>query len=383
MTLFRRGKVWWSYVWVKGVRHAKSTGTPNRRLAEEVDREHKHELTFVREQAPQLAPRMTFEELVARFIAHAGAKAWHLDRLKLLLPFFGGYPIGRITKNLAREYRQCRHREKQVTDTTVNRDLECLRHILFWAVDEGLLLTNPLSRMRLERERRRKRPLITLDEEDRLLKSAAAHLRPIIICALDSGMRRGEILTERWEDVDFARRLLFVTHSKTPEGESREIPLTSRLFNLLWDMREDEGLIFTFRGHAIHSIKTAWKKALTRAAVPRYRFHSLRHAFNTRLLEAGVIREVRMALMGHSLGDDPQSIYTHVELPMKREAILKLEAWLGVERTKAHEDGKEEPHGKRERETANDKGPDRAHPQGLPPSGETSPREAHGGDRVP
>jgi integrase len=196
-------------------------------------------------------------------------------------------------------------------------------------------------------------------------------------------MRRGEILTERWEDVDFARRLLFVTHSKTPEGESREIPLTSRLFNLLWDMREDEGLIFTFRGHAIHSIKTAWKKALTRAAVPRYRFHSLRHAFNTRLLEAGVIREVRMALMGHSLGDDPQSIYTHVELPMKREAILKLEAWLGVERTKAHEDGKEEPHGKRERETANDKGPDRAHPQGLPPSGETSPREAHGGDRVP
>jgi hypothetical protein len=45
---------------------------------------------------------MTFEELVARFIAHAGAKAWHLDRLKLLLPFFGGYPIGRITKNLAR-----------------------------------------------------------------------------------------------------------------------------------------------------------------------------------------------------------------------------------------------------------------------------------------
>ncbi len=332
MALYKRGNVWWSYVWVRGVRHARSTGTPNRRLAEEVDRNHKHELTFVREQAPQLAPQMTFQELTAKFIAHAGAKAWHLDRLKVLLPFFAEYPIGRITKNLVREYRRVRHQGKQLTDTTVNRDLECLRHILFWAVDEGLLLTNPLSRMRLERERRRKRPVINVEEEERLLQAAAPHLRPIIIAALDSGLRRGELLNERWEDVDFARRLLSVSHSKTAEGEHREVPLTSRLFNLLWEMRENEGLIFTFKNHAIHSLKTAWKTALRRAGIPRYRFHSLRHAFNTRLLEAGVIREVRMALMGHSLGDDPQSIYTHVELPLKREAIRKLEAWLDEQR---------------------------------------------------
>jgi hypothetical protein len=45
------------------------------------------------------------------------------------------------------------------------------------------------------------------------------------------------------------------------------------------------------------------------------------------LLEAGVVREVRMSLMGHSLGDDPQSTYTHIELPLKREAIRKLESW--------------------------------------------------------
>jgi integrase len=332
MTLYRRGKVWWSYVGVRGVRHSKSTNTSNHRLAEEVDRNHKHELAFVREQALQLKPDMPFEELAARFLANTGAKTWHLGRLKLLLPFFGEFSIGRVTKNLTREYRQWRHRHKTLTDTTVNRDLECLRHIFFWAVDEGLLLTNPLSRMKLERERKRKRPVLSLDEEELLVQAAAPHLRPIIITALDAGMRRGELLTQRWEDVDFARRLLFVTHSKTPEGESREIPLASRLFNLLWDMRENEGLIFTFKGQPVHSIKTAWKTTLLRAGIRRYRFHDLRHTFNTRLMEAGVIREVRMSLMGHSLGDDPQATYTHVELPVKREAIRKLESWTVEQR---------------------------------------------------
>jgi integrase len=252
--------------------------------------------------------------------------------LKVLLPFWGGIAIGRITKNQTREYRKLRHREKQLTDTTVNRDLECLRHILFWAVDEGLLLSNPLNRLRLERERKRKRPVLSLAEEDLLLPAAAPHLRSLAIAALDAGMRRGELLTQRWEDVDFARRLLFVTHSKTPEGESREIPLTSRLFNLLWDTREDVGLIFTFEGKPIRSVKTAWKAALRRAGIRRLRFHDLRHTFNSRLLDAGVLREIRMSLMGHSLGDDPQATYTHVELPAKREAFAKLESWITKQR---------------------------------------------------
>jgi integrase len=66
---------------------------------------------------------------------------------------------------------------------------------------------------------------MSLEDEARLLQAAAPHLQKIIICALDTGMRRGEILSQRWEDVDFSRWLLYVTRSKTAGGESREIPL--------------------------------------------------------------------------------------------------------------------------------------------------------------
>jgi len=328
MSLCKRGRVWWSYVYVDGVRHAKSTGTTNRRIAEKIDQQYKEELTLARLGMRVPVPEMTFGELAARFIAEASPKLYHLERLKILLPYFDEVPIGRIHKGLAREFRADRHAHKQISETTVNRDLEALRHLLYWAVDEGLLAVNPLARMPLVRERRIPRRVMSVAEEARLLEAAAPHLRPIIIAALDAGMRRGELLGQRWEHVDLGRGLLSVTRSKTAGGEGREIPLTQRLRAILAASQQPTGLLFTFKEQPIRIVKTAWKAAIRRAGIPYYRFHDLRHAFNTRLMEAGVMQEVRKALMGHSSGEDTNSIYTHIELPVKRQAIRKLEAWV-------------------------------------------------------
>jgi integrase len=270
----------------------------------------------------------------------------------VLLPYWGGIEIGRITKARAREYRAYRHKtKKKLSDTTVNRDLEALRHMLFWAVDEGILLVNPLSRVLMVRERRKPRIMVTVTEEDKLLAAAAPHLRSIIIAALDSGMRRGEILAQLWEHVDFTRKILYVSHSKTPTGESREIPLTERFLTDLEARKESEGIVFTFDKQPISRIKTAWKGALRRAGLRSIRFHDLRHCFNTRLLEAGVMQEVRKSLMGHSSGEDVNSIYTHVELPLRREAIQKLEHWVAAERKAAKEKAEKEKEDENDRTT--------------------------------
>ena len=231
MSLYKRGNVYWTYVWVDGIRHQKSTETGNRRLAEDVERNFKDELRVARFLPAQPKPEMKFGELAALFLANGNPRPYHVERLKLLLPHFSEVPIGRINRNAVQEYRQARHREKErLSDTTINRDIECLRRILFWAVDEGTLLTNPLSRVPMVRERRKRRAVMSVAEEQNLLAAASGHLREIITAALDTGMRRGEILAQRWEDVELTRKLLFVSHSKTPEGEAREIPLTSRSF---------------------------------------------------------------------------------------------------------------------------------------------------------
>ncbi len=343
MTLYKRGGVYWSYVFQEGVRHARSTKTGNRRLAEQIDHKHKEELLLRSAQLTELKPQMKFAELAGHFLAEGEAREWHRDRLKVLLPYFSDMMISRIGKAQVRQYRQARHESKTLTETTLNRDIECLRHLLYWAVDEGLLAINPLARIRLARIRRKKKPVLSSQEEKLLLQVAAPHLQNIIIAGVDAGLRRGEILNQRWDDVDFSRCLLYVSRSKTPEGESREIPLTGRLLHLLSELPKNGSLVFTFGDKPIHSVKTAWKTAIRRAGIRYIQFHYLRHTFNTRLLELSVTREVRMALLGHTFGDTHES-YEHVELPLKREAIRKLDAWLANEATTQKEsDGSTSP----------------------------------------
>lgn len=216
---------------------------------------------------------------------------------------------------------------KPPSDATVNRDLSVVRHVLFWAMDEGLISINPFARLRMVRERRKKRAVLSVADEIKLLLACAIHLVPIVILALDTGMRKGELLHQLWEDIDFDRRLIFVTHSKTAEGEMRPIPMTQRVFKLLTSMRKRSGLLFLFRGKSISKLKTAWGGAIRRSKINRLRFHDLRHTFNTRLLEAGVIADTRKALMGHSDGSDVHAGYSHVEVHLLRDAIARLEAW--------------------------------------------------------
>lgn len=334
MSLWRRESgVYESHIMMDGVRYRKSTGTTNKRLAQAIDRKNEEELLASRFQveARDYQPGMKFAELATRFLADGSSKAWHKERLNMTLPYFANHEIGTINKALIKQYRAHRHSQKKLTETTVNRDVECLRHILYWAVDQGILPANPLARLRLEKPRRKKRPVMSVADELKIIKSSAAHLRKIVICALDTGMRRGEILTQAWEDIDFPRRVISVTHSKTAEGEHREIPLTSRLFELLSKEQKREGLVFTFKGESIQRIKTAWKGALKRAKVQHYRFKDLRSTFNSRLIEAGVIKDVRKELMGHSRNEDTNDLYSHIELPLLREAIRKLEEWREAE----------------------------------------------------
>jgi len=221
-----------------------------------------------------------------------------------------------------------------IKDATINRDLSVLRHILYWGLDEQFIPTNPLARLKMARERRTRRQVLSVAEEDLLVPAATGHLHAMILMALDTGMRRGEITSQRWEDIDFTRRLLFVTRSKTPEGESREIPLTNRLLKYLLQYRQSQGLIVSYKDEPVRIVKRSWKTALKNAQLRHVRFHDLRHTFNTRLMEAGVLQEVRMALMGHSPGAKVHATYTHIELPVKRAAIEKLEQWVTDQRKK-------------------------------------------------
>ncbi len=354
MSLYKRNSVWWYSIYIDGVRHCESTGTSNRRKAEQIERQRREELNDTRHRLPHANPDITFGALAARFIAERMSTPYSVDRLQHLLPFFADVSVRDINQSLTRKYRQERYEGRTaLKPATVNRDLSVLRRVLNWGVEEGIITANPLGKLRLERERRTKRPVMSVREENILMAHAAIHLQRIIRCALDTGMRRGEIVTQRWEDVDFDNRMLHVSHSKTPEGESRVIPLTGRLYDLLLSFRKDRGIVFMYSpnsvnaanpdhatsaevvkkasvAHPIKIVKTAWAASLRRAGLRHFRFHDLRHTANTRLMLAGVLQEVRREIIGHSSqhSRDTNDRYSQIGLAELKDAIAKLEVWL-------------------------------------------------------
>jgi integrase len=337
VSLFKRGNVWWEYFYIDGIRHQHSTDTSNRRLAETVAVKLRQEARLRKHRLVEADPDITVGQVATRFLGDGGATPYHVGRLELSLPFFGERPVASLTRSVVNEYRSRRHRDRpNLSDATINRDVSVLRHILYWALDEQIIPSNPLARIRLVRERRRKRPVLGVGEEELLIPACADHLGEAVITGVDTGMRRGELTHQDWEDIDLDRNLLLVTQSKTVEGEAREIPLTARVHDLLSRRKQTKGLVFTYRGKPLKLLKTGWKGALRRSGIRRFRFHDLRHTFNTRLMEAGVMPDIRKSLMGHSTGDTNE-LYTHVELPAKREAIRKLERWIAVERTRRKE----------------------------------------------
>jgi integrase len=171
---------------------------------------------------------------------------------------------------------------------------------------------------------------MSIREERLLMAHAPEHLRRIILCALDTGMRRGEIIGQQWEDVDFDNRLLHVSRSKTAQGESRIVPLTSRLHESLSYFRKNRGIVFTYDDSPIKIVKTSWAASLRRSGLRHFRFHDLRHTANSRMMLAGVLQEVRREIVGHSSqhSRDVNDRYTQIGLAELTDAIRKLETWL-------------------------------------------------------
>jgi integrase len=333
VSLIKRGNVWWAYFYQDGIRQQHSTDTSNRKQAELIEAKLKEQARACHQSA-RANPNMKFGELAARFLASASVRPHHISCIGILLPFFAEIPVSRFSQALADEFRRRRLAEnvaRPIKDSTINRSLAVLRHLFYWGVDEQILTANPLARLKMPRERHTHRQVLSIAEEQLLLPAAVPRLQAMIVAALDTGMRRGELFAQRWEDIDFSRTLLSVTHSKTAQGEAREIPLTERLKAWLLKHRQDQGAVFGSMDKPISFIQWSWGRALIKAGIRHVRFHDLRHTFNTRLMEAGVMQEIRMALMGHSPGASVNAIYTHVEVPAKREAIRKLEAWVNLQ----------------------------------------------------
>ena len=114
-----------------------------------------------------------------------------------------------------------KERVNQVTPSTVNRELACLKTLYYKAIEWGKCLYNPVAKVKFYKENNQRIRYLEPDEIKRLIEECSEHLRPIVIMALNTGMRLGEILKLKWQDVDFSQKLIYIMDSKIKE--KREI----------------------------------------------------------------------------------------------------------------------------------------------------------------
>jgi integrase len=239
-----------------------------------------------------------------------------------------------ITPILIEKYKQQRlntttlHKRKR-SPATVNRELQVLSKVFSMAYDNGLVETNPMRRVHKLREAPGRERYLTDAEEKSLLAilvGSRAHLRPIVVVALQTGMRQGEILGLKWENVDFEQGTIYVAHTKT--GRPRKLPMSEpvevELRSSKQDASSDEHVFSYARtGLKLTTFRHAWEGACQAAKISGLRFHDLRHTFATRLRGKGVHEMDIMTVLGHTTLQ-MTSRYSHAMPENLRTAVESL-----------------------------------------------------------
>jgi len=314
-----------------------------KRGAEQYERELRQSLlggapTRKEEDAPKATP--IFREFAKDFIDTyavnnnkqaevAGKRAAFRDHLT---PFFGGYHLDRIGTELLEKYKATKI-TKGLSPKTVNNHLSKVRKLLAVAVDWGHLDHVPAVRWMKTAD-----PdfdFLTFEEAERLGAAADPEWRAMITTGLKTGLRIGELLGLRWQDVDLVAGKLRVRQAVsrgiigTPKnGKSREVPLSDLALRALRLHRHLRGE-FVFCDEAGKMLKrssTKWPlyRACRRAGLRQIGWHVLRHTFASHLVMRRVPLKAVQELMGHSTIEMTMR-YSHLSPDARRDAVTVLD----------------------------------------------------------
>jgi integrase len=335
MGVFKRQGVFWIDYYVNGHRKRERIG-PDKRLADTVLRKRKVAIAEGKFLDKRKVPRCTFAELAMMYLEwaktnHRGYIATR-SRVKMLSEVFGNQQLSDITPLKVDTY--VSERAAICKPGTVNRDVVVLRHMLNKAVEWGKALSNPVAHVKALAVPNHRLRFLSQDEIARLLDVADAEFKPLLITALHTGMRRGELFSLTWPDVDFKHGLVRVIQSKS--GKSRDIPMNETLRETLQVLprRIDSAYVFPGKGgKAMVDIKKRFHRTLREAGIAHFRFHDLRHTFASHLVMSGVDLVSVKEFLGHA--DLKMTLrYAHLAPHHKHEAISRLDTYMDTSHKK-------------------------------------------------
>ena len=280
-------------------------------------------------------PINTFAELVKEYTPYAkiNKSASTVEREKytrrILLRSFGKKKLSEITRKDVDTHAQQRRRE--LAPGSINRELSLLKNMLDMAVEWGCLESNPARKVKQLKEPPGRIKWLNDSELERLLDACKLSTNPIlyqiVLTALNTGMRKGELQRLTWDDIDFERRIITVKQSKN--NETRYIQISKGLLPVLKGLlleRPHSHYVFSkTNGTAYGNWRRSFETVCKQAGIKDFHFHDLRHCFGSYLGMAGYNSYTIMALMGHKT-PAMSARYTHISEVQLRAAVDEIGA---------------------------------------------------------
>lgn len=247
--------------------------------------------------------------------------------INIIMDYFGeNTPAQKLLPQKIESFKEWLKIERKLKNSSINRYLEILSKMFNLGIDNRLISQNPVNKVKKLLEDNHKVRFLTKDEEDRLYKALPEFLKPIVTTALQTGMRKGEILNLKWSNIDFEYG--FIELLKTKSGKARKIPISDKLKQVL--NKQDKNNQYVFMnpetGLPYVDIKKSFNKAMEKAGIKNFRFHDLRHTVATRLVEKGIDLLVVMDILGHSKIETTMR-YLHPIPKRKSDAISVLNSY--------------------------------------------------------
>ena len=208
---------------------------------------------------------------------------------------------------------------------TCNRELALLKHMYTLAIEWEKVEENPAKRVKLFKGETKRLRYLMPDEVHRLLSRCADHLRPIVTVAVHTGMRKGELLRLRRDQANFDLGMITLTDTKN--HETRHIPMSETVKEVLQRIRGREGYFFTSDrspGQAVQDVYHSFTTAVRESGITDFHFHDLRHTFASNLVMQGVDILTVKELMGHKKLEMTLR-YAHLAPSYKTRAVAILD----------------------------------------------------------
>jgi len=321
---------WWiSYTDASGQRIRQSSGTADRKEAAAIEAKRRYESH--QQQQWGTEPQRAFDELILAYLRETQSKKTH-DRdkysAKRLYQHLSGIAINTLSPQDINNYKRARLAEG-VKDGTIIKELRLLSAAINHAKHEwGWDIPNIVTG-RVPKKPQGKLRWLTRDEYHRLLDSAkktkADYLPEFITIAVNTGMRRGEILGLEWSRVDFGKRLVCLQPEHAKTGTFQTVPLNTVAVDALkrlWGQHSQ--WVFSYRGKRLASVKKSFSAAVAGAGLDGVTVHTLRHTCAAWLVQAGVPIRTVADILRHT---DVRTtmVYAHLSPENVHDGVALLE----------------------------------------------------------